>query len=397
MGIQLFDHQRNALEKIKTGSILRGGVGSGKTLTSLAYYVVKECGGSLQINGESNWAPLKNPKPLYVITTAQKRDSKDWEHEASELLIPEINVDSWNNISKYTTIQDAFFIFDEQRLLGSGTWVKAFLKIVKNNNWILLTATPGDRWTDYIPVFIANGFYKNKTEFVTRHIVYKRFSKFPKIERYLDIQRLINFRDRIVIPMRHKKITTSQHIPIYCDFNKSLFDETRLKRFDPYIKEPIRDIAALCLVMRKIVNSDPDRLVRLYQIYNQHKKVIVFYNFNYELDILEDFCLNEGIPYTQWNGHYHQKIPQTDTWIYLVQYAAGAEAWNCIETDCIVFYSQNYSYRTMTQAAGRIDRLNTPFVNLYYYHFVSYSFIDICIKKALDAKENFNEYIHAKL
>jgi hypothetical protein len=45
----------------------------------------------------------------------------------------------------------------------------------------------------------------------------------------------------------------------------------------------------------------------------------------------------------------------------------------------------------MTQAAGRIDRLNTPFTDLYYYVFKSGAPIDQAIDRALRAKRNFNE------
>ena len=45
----------------------------------------------------------------------------------------------------------------------------------------------------------------------------------------------------------------------------------------------------------------------------------------------------------------------------------------------------------MAQAAGRIDRLNSPYRDLYYYHLKSRSGIDIAISKALGQKKQFNE------
>ena len=303
-----------------------------------------------------------------------------------------MTVDSWNNIAKYASIKDAFFIFDEQRVIGSGVWVKSFLKIVKNNQWILLSATPGDTWMDYIPVFIANGFYKNRTEFIRRHVVYNNFTKFPKVERYMEVARLMRIRDSIVVHMHYNKRTIAHDNNIPVPFDRELFNTVMIKRWNIYEKRPIRDVAELCYLMRKVVNSDPRRAGMLKQLLEKHPKVIVFYNFNYERDILLDLGRELGIPTTQWNGHKHEQIPSTDSWIYIVQYAAGAEGWNCIETDTIIFYSQNYSYKATIQAAGRIDRLNTPFTDLYYYYLRSNSIIDLAIQKAFNNKRDFNEH-----
>ena len=396
-GISLFDYQLDAVSRMRNGCILCGGVGSGKSRTSLAYYY-KEQGGVL---GTKNYVRMKNPKDLYIITTARKRDTLEWEGELSYFLLstnPKVNgyknrviVDSWNNIQKYKNVTDSFFIFDEQRVVGSGVWVKSFLKIAKSNDWILLSATPGDTWQDYIPVFIANGFYRNRTEFCNEHIIYSRFSKFPKIDRYINTGRLIRLRDRILVDMDFKRETIAHHEDIIVQYDISKYKETMRNRWDPYNNEPIANASGLCYVLRKIVNSDESRQIALMDILESRPRVIVFYNFDYELDILMNLAYGKGIEVAQWNGHKHQPIPDSDKWVYLVQYNAGAEGWNCIKTDTIVFYSQNYSYKVMQQSAGRIDRLNTPYIDLYYYHLKSRSSIDLAISKALRDKKKFNE------
>ena len=396
-GISLFDYQLDAVSRMRNGCILCGGVGSGKSRTSLAYYY-KEQGGVL---GTKNYVRMKNPKDLYIITTARKRDTLEWEGELSYFLLstnPKVNgyknrviVDSWNNIQKYKNVTDSFFIFDEQRVVGSGVWVKSFLKITKSNDWILLSATPGDTWQDYIPVFIANGFYRNRTEFCNEHIVYSRFSKFPKIDRYINTGRLIRLRDRILVDMDFKRETIAHHEDIIVQYDISKYKETMRNRWDPYNNEPITNASGLCYILRKIVNSDESRQIALMDILESRPRVIVFYNFDYELDILMNLAYGKGVEVAQWNGHKHQPIPDSNKWVYLVQYNAGAEGWNCIKTDTIVFYSQNYSYKVMQQSAGRIDRLNTPYTDLYYYHLKSRSSIDLAISKALRDKKKFNE------
>jgi hypothetical protein len=392
----LRDYQMDAVKKMQNGCILNGGVGSGKSRTGL-YYYFKEQGGSR----DPDYIPMKSPKDLYIITTAMKRDSLEWEGELSYFLLsidPELNyyqnkvvIDSWNNIQKYKNVYGAFFIFDEDRVTGTGKWVKAFYDIARKNKWIILSATPGDNWQQYIPVFIANGFYKNKTEFAREHIIYSRFTKYPKIDRYINTGRLIRQRNQILIDMDFDRETIPHHEDIYAKYNISKYKDVIRTRWDPFKNEPIQQASGLCYVLRRIVNSDESRQVALIELAEKHPRMIVFYNFDYELDILKGLYYGENVKIAEWNGHAHQPIPDSKKWVYLVQYTAGAEGWNCIKTDTIVFYSQNYSYKTLSQAAGRIDRLNTPFRDLYYYHLKSRSGIDLAISKALGEKRQFNE------
>lgn len=396
-GISMYDYQLKAIENMKNGCILCGGVGSGKSRTSLAYYY-KENGGKL---GTRNYVRMKNPKDLYIITTARKRDTLEWEGELSPFLLsthPETNtydnkvvVDSWNNIKKYVDIKGAFFIFDEQRVVGNGTWVKSFLKIAKRNDWILLSATPGDTWSDYIPVFLANGFYKNRTEFVREHVVYSRFTKYPKVDRYINTGRLIRLRSRILVDMDFKRQTISHHEDVRVQYNISKYKDAGRLRWDPFNNEPIINAGVLCYVWRRIVNEDVSRQVALMEIVEKHPRAIIFYNFDYERSILLGLHYGPDVEVAEWSGHAHQPIPSSEKWVYLVQYTAGCEGWNCIKTDTIIFYSQNYSYKIMEQAAGRINRLNTPYSDLWYYHLKSGSGIDLAISRALKEKKNFNE------
>ena len=399
--IKLRDYQIDAISKMKTGCILNGGVGSGKSLTSLSYYYLKN-GGDIGFLKGGDYIPMEDPpKDLYIITTARKRDTLEWEGELSPFLLSVHNdkntysnkvvVDSWNNIQKYKDVNGAFFIFDEQRVVGSGAWVKAFLKISKFNEWILLSATPGDTWSDYIPVFIANGFYKNKTEFIREHVIYSRFCKFPKIDRYVNTGRLLRLRRQILIDMDFKRETIPHHEDIYVSYDVAMYKDITKRRWDIWKDEPITNASGLCYALRKVVNTHESRSEELLKIFKKHPKMIIFYNFDYELEILKNLDYGKGVKISEWNGHKHEPTPTTKSWVYLVQYTAGAEGWNCITTDTIVFYSQNYSYKIMLQSAGRIDRLNTPFTDLYYYHLKTRSGIDVAISKALRNKKKFNE------
>ena len=392
----LYDYQMDAVNRITNGCILNGGVGSGKSRTGL-YYYFKEQNGSIN----PDYIPMKNPKDLYIITTAMKRDKLEWDGELANFRLStnqELNyyknrvvIDSWNNIKKYSDITDSFFIFDEDRVTGYGAWVKSFLKISKHNNWIILSATPGDTWQDYIPVFIANGFYKNKTEFAREHIIYSRFTKYPKIDRYIGTGKLIRLRNQILVNMDFERHTIQHHEDVYVQYDISKYKDVMRTRWDPFKDQPIQQASDLCYILRRIVNSDESRQVKLLELLEDIPRAIIFYNFDYERNILLNLGYEEGTEIAEWTGHAHQEIPRSDKFVYLVQYAAGCEGWNYIGTDTIIFYSQSYSYKVMAQAAGRIDRLNSPYKHLYYYHLKSRSGIDLAISKALETKKIFNE------
>lgn len=400
--IELFDHQLKALDQIHNGCILCGGVGSGKSITALAYYY-RQNGGVIPAK---SYTRMKDPKDLYIITTARKRDTREWLSDMAPFLLTDIEkdkiyehkvvIDSWNNIGKYIDIKDAFFIFDEQRVVGYGAWTKSFLEITAKNEWILLSATPGDTWSDYMPVFIANGFYRNKTDFVDQHVIYDRFAKYPKIARYLNSGRLLRLKARVMVYMDFERDTIPHHETVWCQYNQILYKDLITNRFNLETNKPFLNANELCIALRKVVNSDPSRIQQVFDIVSQRKKAIVFYNYDYELDILRSIGDElsktlDGFEYAEWNGHMHQDIPRSSSWMYLVQYNAGSEGWNCTKTDTIIFYSQNYSYKMMTQAAGRIDRLNTPYRDLYYYHLKSRASIDLAISRALAQKKQFNE------
>ena len=393
MGISLYKHQQDAIKKMRNGCILCGDVGSGKSRTGLAYYFIQQ-GGKLE-----PYEKMNNPKRLYIITTARKRDEKEWEGELVPFLLSssqneydfDVVIDSWNNIKKYIEVKDAFFIFDEQRVVGSGAWVKAFYKITKSNEWILLSATPGDTWMDYIPVFVANGFYKNKTAFINEHVIYDYRMKFPKVDRYINTGRLLRLRNRILVDMEFERSTIIHHEDVFVEYDSRVYKDLFKYRWNNEKGEPIENASELCYEARKIVNSHPSRLNMVYNIAIEKNKVIIFYNFDYELELLHQLFDESVFTVAEWNGHKHQPVPESTHWVYFVQYTAGSEAWNCITTDTIIFFSQNYSYKVMKQASGRINRLNTPYKDLYYYHLKSRSGIDVAISKALKSKKKFNE------
>lgn len=397
-GINLYNFQLEAVKKMHNGCILCGDVGSGKSRTSLAYYCMQQNRSGNTIVYEKIRQTVED---LYIITTARKRDTFEWDSELANFRMstnPEndafkhsVVIDSWNNIHKYKDVKGAFFIFDEQRVVGRGEWVKSFLKITKVNHWILLSATPGDKWEDYIPVFVANGFYKNRTQFYDEHVIWDPRVSFPKIRGYFNTNRLIRLRDQVLVQMDDQRTTVPHHEDVFVVYDISAYRELTRTRWNPWLEKPIETASELCYAWRKIVNSDDSRQMAVLEILEDHPKAIIFYNFDYELEILRGIGYEEGTEIAEWNGHKHDTLPTGNKWVYLVQYTAGCEGWNCVTTDTIIFFSQNYSYKVQHQAEGRINRLNTPYQDLYYYHLRSRSGIDLAIHRALMDKKTFNE------
>ena len=372
--IELYPEQKDAIRKMHNGCILNGAVGTGKSRTALAYANQKEKG-----------------KDIYIITTAKKRDSKEWEAEAKPFRFKTVVIDSWNNIKKYKNIYGCFFIFDEQRVVGSGAWVKSFLKITKKNHWILLSATPGDTWKDYIPVFIANGFYKNRTEFNMKHVIYKPYMNFPVIDRYIDEYELVSQRNQVLVHMRANRKIKKEKKKITCMYDRIKYKKIFRDRWDVFENKPIEETGKLCYLLRRVVNEDEDRINALKVLLCDHPKVIIFYNYTPELNILRQVAKEMKFDIGEWNGEVHSEVPTSKKWVYLCQYTAASEGWNCITTDTIIFYSLSYSYKAITQAEGRIDRTNSPFDILYYYYLQSAAPIDLAIARALHEKRDFNE------
>ena len=380
MTFQLAPHQVKAIDELSRGKVLVGGVGSGKSITSLAYFT-----------------NLDENKPIYIITTAKKRDSGEWFADAMKMSLRNpIHVDSWNNIKNYEEVENAYVVFDEQRVVGSGAWVDSFYKLARQNHWIILTATPADTWMDLVPIFIANGFYKNKSEFNNLHVRFSRFTKYPKVDSYIDTFMLEQHRRRVFVEMPYdKKAIREEHI-VAVDFDR---DEEKLlwtARWNIYDNVPLKDAGEMMRLLRKSANSHWSRYEALKELIVENPRIIVFYNHNYELEQLRCLMPEMDVPVAEWNGHAHQDIPDTERWVYLVQYQAGGEGWNCITTDTMVFYSLPYSYRNFEQAKGRIDRLNTQYEVLHYYIFKSRAIIDQSIWKSLGHKKNFQARAFAK-
>ena len=394
--------QIQAVRQLQNGSILAGGVGSGKTLTSLAWYLTSVCNAaSFEKGGSLAKKKVEGSPTLYVITTAKKRDSLEWEEEAARLGLStdpacsftgsSIVVDSWNNIGKSSDREHAVFFFDEQRASGSGRWVKEFLKITKKNTWLLLSATPGDVWMDYLPVFMAHGFFRTRTEFMEDHVIFDRFAKYPKVKRYIGEAKLQRLRRSILVEMPVERHTTRERETVYCDYDRDLYKWVVKNRMDPWTEEPLRDAGGVCRILRKVVSDNDWRSEQAKRILSSNERVIVFYNYNYELDRILAVAESLGLPTAQWNGHRHDAIPAESRWVYICQYTSAAEGWNCTSTDTVLFWSLNYSWRVTEQCEGRIDRLNTPYSRLKYYFLESHSSIDEAVRRSLSSKKVFNE------
>ena len=403
-GIILKPFQENCLERLSTGKVLAADTGAGKSIMSLAWYLSKECASdehSLK-SGAKAWTLYHGSPDLYIITTPKKRDSEEWESDLSKFNLVkgrnskemgEVNIfiDSWNNIKKYTEIKNSVFIFDEQRAVGSGTWAKSFVKIAKQNHWIMLSATPGDTWSDWCPLMIAKGYYPNRTAFFNKHAVYNPYVKYREIIRWDNTDELEYYRSKMLVTCRMEKKTTRHFEEVIADCsNKYEVKRAYKERTNPKTGEPFKSASELCAYTRNIINTDPTRSAVGLKIIQMYDRIIIFYTLTDELEGIKWACNKAGRKMYFYNGEIHDQVPTGNNWAYIVQYTAGSEAWNCTTCNAMLFWDLTYSYKQFKQATGRIDRLNTPYSDLYYYAIRSYMPLDLAIRRALREKKDFN-------
>lgn len=376
MAVTFKDYQKRAINQMHNGCILCGGVGAGKSLTSLGYIDKVYPSGT-----------------VYIITPARKRNTGEWFDDIRKNDMDETRfvVDSWNNLSKYKDVKDAFFLFDEQKVSGKGTWAKSLIRIAKSNQWILLSATPGDTYDDYATVLIANGFVRNRTTWYDEYCVTKSQPFFHIVDhKNKDVIDMMIRRIFIKMDYQSDKKRIERVIPIQA---RSAGEEKEILMTHkaPGAQMPFTTFAAAIAYVRMNCYDKSKKTEALRKIIEKHKKIIVFYNFLSEKLEIERAAIDANVTINFYNGQRHDPIPDTDEWVYGVQYNSGAEAWNCITTNAMVFYSPNYSYKTMEQAHGRIDRVNSPYECLYYYMLLNELNIDNKVMNALSSKKDFNE------
>lgn len=404
--VKLFPYQEDALKRMHNGCILCGGTGTGKSITSLAYIYTKELHGSIKLNGKGEWKPPKVNKDIYIITVASKRDKGEWEDELCRFGLStdisrsvngiKVTIDSWNRIQHYKKVYGAVFIFDEDKVTGSGKWAKTFLYISRRNRWIILSATPGDKMIEYLYVFLANGFYKNKQEFIAKHVIRKPYVPYFDIQDYIRKPVLEKHRREVLVIMKRDTDISIVNHNIVCDYDRKKYKDVWARRWDIYEQKPIEETGKLLSLIRRVVNEDPDRVLKLKSVLAHQAKVIIFYNYNFELEILRKVCSELHFTIGEHNGQKHTEVPNTKKWVYICQYNSAGEGWNCVTTNQMIFYSLSYSYKAMKQAAGRINRINTSFKELHYYILQSKAPIDVAILRALSQKRDFNERAFGK-
>lgn len=401
-GVQLRPFQVDCVKHLRSGKVLAAGVGAGKSIMSLYWYVTQCCAYDKSSNLNGELFKLKPSSPdLYIITTAKKRISQEWNDELLRFnLIAGSNshgmgnvyvtIDSWNNIRKYEGVKDAVFIFDEQRAIGSGVWAKAFVKIAKANKWLMCSATPADGWQDWCSIFIADGFHRNRTEFFRRHAVYSRFTKFPMITKWIDTDYLEKCRDAVLVTCTVPRDTERVWHDLTCGYDREAVKKAMKTRWNPETEAPFANANELVIYLRRLINTDKTRLSYASHVCKDHRRTIIFYSLNAELEEILKLESETGIKVYQFNGHKHDPLPEGSDWIYAVQFFSGSEGWNCTTTDTILYWSLPYSYKQFEQAAGRIDRLDTKYKILNYYVMKSFSPLDISIGRALSNKKDFN-------
>lgn len=394
----LYDSQEEVIQEIEGNSkILELGTGSGKTLISLQEYLDHH-----------------SQHPLLIICPNSKFREGGWDREVAVIekhygvkidyeVIPYSHLWTKRKVPKKPTYKTndklgdykgRFIIFDEIHFVKNPTSErgKTAQLLIKNSKGFLgLSATPlSNGWEDSMNYFIMFGMAKNKTSFIREYA--------SGLDHYY---KPYGWKGDLLSPMW-------EAISIFRD-KHDMTDLPKLTLQDVYFKKSTRYSKILKdRICEDIVyDTVPKLYAGLRQYANlKHKgeylnellegtseNVVVFYNFNTELDeIMKAIPKGKKVFIANGKGY---SIPQKGKWgnvknsVSVVQYQSGGTGIEMQYAYTVVFFSPTYSYQDYEQSMGRVYRTGQE-ENVTAYLFKTRGTVETAIWKSLEKKKDFN-------
>lgn len=398
----LYKLQEKILNKSKENYLFHLGTGTGKTIIALHHYI-----------------KYSYPLDLIIIAPAVKVKEGGWDREIKfvfnelGLEMPKYEVVSYSKLKKYVA-KKGHYIFDECHYIKNSTSLRGKIskELVKKyaTCFSLLSATPASKWEEWCNYFILWGICKNKTEFYKRYVVMGR-------QRYgsIEFNTVVGYQNTELLKEHIKRRTSKkytvndmvempdlieQYIEFKCSSEYKKIKNDRIMESNGSIIK-LDTISKLYSTLRQQANIT-DKLEYLEYIINSNEEdnVLIFYNFNYEKDMIINYLKSKKIKVDYIINGVTKNYPIKENFelinntVTLVQIQAGGTGIELTYINKVVYFSPTYSYQDYIQSIGRAYR-NGQENKVLVYKFKVLNSIETDIWECLERKEDFNERLYS--
>lgn len=280
---------------------------------------------------------------------------------------------------------------------------RTILKMVSpKTSVILLSGTPcGGHYENLYTQAKLLGLGMTKTEYWNRYVnwyeipIPGRPYSIKKVVGYKNVDDLINRLSKCgAVFVKSEDVLD---LPEQTFTVKTVDKPIALKRFERdgsvvvYGKEYVAaNVLVELTASRQLCNSKDKQQAFIDLINSINDRVVVFYNFDSELDTLK--TLVKDRPIAEVNGHTNteQIYHDNDNCVLFVQYQAGARGLNLQDGNKIIYYSLTLSSDLFEQSKKRIHRIGTKYP-CFYWILQTKDSVEESIYKSLNRQEDYNE------
>ncbi|MBL0992197.1 MAG: DEAD/DEAH box helicase [Escherichia coli] len=394
--MKLFDYQKEAIENFESKPLNLSDVGTGKSYMSIGSYVKSECSKLLIICLAPKVNDFVEDSEIFNLNvTALNKGTKKNKELLSESNLVAISFESsWRltELNKWVD-KDTFIIIDESHKVSVSKskvtkFVMGLSKRAKYN--YLCTATPvsnGKLENWYPQLFISNVFRKPKKEFeqlfVIKQMRQMGSMRFMQITGYRNEHLLEQMIDEASVKYKRDKGYLPEDY-VYKTKKPAMYNKlkkSRLYKDDNDLRVELDNSSKLFNSLRQVshgflngiskqVSKEPfERLDAILETHN-NERVVIFYNYKWEAEMLKQLLDKLKRPYGEYNGSVKDLKPfkNNDNGVVLAQYKSASTGINdFVISNVMVFNSMPLSSTEYLQAKGRTDRHGQDKTPLYYH------------------------------
>lgn len=285
-----------------------------------------------------------------------------------------------------------------------------FILKLKPSNVILLSGTPtGGKYEELYSQCKLLGWKINKKAFWDTYVVTRKMDingfSIPIVVGYKNVDRLkAKLREYGAVFMKTEEVLDLPEqldnvIKVESTKEYKKFVKNRLIKIDG--KELVGDTSLTKLLYQRQLasqyNSNKTTMLRDL-LESTNDRVIVFYNFNEELEKIEDMCIRMERPVSVVNGQRKDlKCYEKDQdSVTLIQYQAGAMGLNLQKANKIIYFSLPLSSELFEQSKKRIHRIGQK-NSCFYYYLITERSIEEKIYEVLGQRRDFTNKLFEEL